>query len=182
MKLDGKFLIASPGLLDPYFRKSIILVVDHDREQGTFGLVLNRPGPVSLGLFCAGMGFDAHGDGEPPVYVGGPVQPGVGWLLHESLDNSGESREVVNGVYLSNSREMLERIAGDAAIQHRVFVGYAGWGPDQLAQEMRSGSWFTTEADSDIVFDRTGDNAWDAALKNMGIDPRLLVPGSTVMS
>ena len=182
MKLDGKFLIASPGLLDPYFRKSVILVVDHDREQGTFGLVLNRPGPVSLGLFCAGMGFDVVGDSEPPVYVGGPVQPGVGWLLHESMGDIKESREIINGVYLSNSRETLERIAGDVAIQHRVFVGYAGWAPHQLAEEMRSGSWFTVDADTNLVFEKTGDAAWDAALHGMGIDPRFLVPGSTAIS
>ena len=109
MDMDGKFLVASPGLLDPNFQKSIILVVDHHKEEGTFGLVLNQPGPVSMGLFCAGMGIDIIGNGEPLVHVGGPVQPGVGWLLHQSLEDAPDSRQVLDGVFISNSREMLDR-------------------------------------------------------------------------
>jgi putative transcriptional regulator len=182
MELEGKILVASPSLLDPNFHKSIILVVDHQKEEGTFGLVLNRPGPVSMELFCAGMGIDIVGDGEPAIHVGGPVQPGVGWLLHESLENAPDSRQVLDDVFISNSREMLERVASDAKIQHRVFVGYAGWGPHQLAQEMRAGAWFTTDADTSLVFFGAGETAWDKAMQNMGIDPRFLVPGSTELS
>ena len=110
------------------------------------------------------------------------MQPGVGWLLHESVDDAPDSRKVAEGIYLSNSRDMLERIASDSEIQHRVFVGYAGWAPHQLAHELRSGSWFTNDIDPSLVFSGIGDSAWSAALRNMGIDPLLLVPGSTVMS
>ena len=182
MDLDGKFLIASPGLLDPNFKKSIILVIDHKKDQGTFGLVLNRPGPVSVSLFCEGMGLNTVEKEDSAVYLGGPVQPSVGWLLHQKTDDREHSRRVVEDVYISNSREMLERLTCQSKIQHRVFIGYAGWAPFQLAQEMRAGSWFTADVDPSLIFSGSGDHAWEQAVKNLGIDPNYLVPGSTEIS
>ena len=182
MHLDGQFLISTPGLVDPNFRRTVVLLLEHNDEHGTLGLVINRPGPIGVGLFCAGLGIKWIGESNFPVYIGGPVQPMVGWLLHEPIEEAPDSRVILDGLCVSNSRETLMEIASRRDVSRRLFAGYAGWGPGQLNTEMRSGAWITTDAVPDLVFDSEVGRMWNGALLSMGLDPLSLVPGATELS
>ncbi len=177
MDLTGRFIVAAPALPDPNFRDTVVLMLEHDDEQGSLGLVINRPGPVAVGLFCAGLGIQWQGKTDAPVHLGGPVQPMIGWLLHGPVEDVEESREIMEGIFVSNSRETLELVAGITKMKRRLFAGYAGWAPGQLHAELHQGVWFTGEADPKLIFTPKPEQAWRQALKNMGIEPDLLVPG-----
>jgi len=179
MELRGQFLIATPSLMDPNFNESVVLILEHDDESGSFGLVINRPGDISVGAFCAGLGVEWQGDGDSAVHVGGPVQPMVGWLLFDDAELDPEIEPVLDHIVVSNRRETLQKVAARADVRRRLFTGYAGWAPGQLAGELRQGAWITTEGDPELVFTDEPKRAWRAALRSMGIDPLMLVPGST---
>jgi putative transcriptional regulator len=178
MDLTGCFIVAAPALPDPNFRETVVLMLEHDDEEGSLGLVLNRPGPIAVGLFCAGLGIQWQGKTEAAVHLGGPVQPMIGWLLHGEIKDADESREIMEGIFVSNSRETLELVAGNTDVKRRLFAGYAGWAPGQLRSELHQGVWFTGEADPGLVFARKPEQIWRQAIRNMGIEPDFLVPGS----
>ena len=177
MDLAGRFIVAAPALPDPNFRDAVVLMIEHDDEQGSLGLVINRPGPIAVGVFGAGLGIQWQGNTDAPVHLGGPVQPMIGWLLHGPVEDTEDSREILDGIFVSNSRETLEAVATCTTIKRRLFAGYAGWAPGQLTAELHSGVWFTSEADPSLVFERKPETVWRQALRNMDIEPDLLVPG-----
>ncbi|MBR59265.1 MAG: hypothetical protein CMH54_14765 [Myxococcales bacterium] len=182
MDLKGRLLVAMPTLLDPNFQQSIVLIVEHNLEDGTFGLVLNRPGPLRVDEFCSSIGIDWVGDEDHVVHEGGPVNPSVGWLLHEGEPDPVDSTPITDGIHLSTSREVLQKLAMKPNIRRRLYSGYAGWSPGQLAEEMRYGSWLTSDLPSDIVFSNMKEQAWHRVMKHQGIDPVTLVPGSYEVS
>lgn len=181
MALSGTFLMAAPGMVDPNFRRTVVLVLEHD-DSGTFGLVINRPGPIHVGIFCAGLGIEWRGAVSEPVYVGGPVQPMVGWLLHDPCSAAHESRPVRPDLAVSNSREMLELLASEPGARRRLYAGYAGWAPGQLAAELKQGAWLRADGDADLVFGASPEAMWNQAVGSLGIDPLLLVPGESDMA
>ena len=182
MDLSGKILVAMPVLQDPNFDKTVILVVEHEQESGTFGLVLNRPGKLGVQGFCEELGVDWRGSSTAPLYIGGPVNPSVGWILHGPMDGDVESSEIIPGVHLSASEDVLRRVALQEKLNRRLFSGYSGWAPGQLAMEIRAGAWLTSDAPEGIVFSVAPDEAWNKAMLHMGIDPLALVPGSLEIS
>lgn len=182
MELRGNFLIAMPDLLDPNFHRTVVLVVEHDDEDGTIGLVINRPTDVEATEFCASLDIEWEGDAEDRVYAGGPVQPTMGWILHGSREPQVDSGFVADGLWASTSRRTLEWIADQTDLDRRVFGGYAGWGPGQLAEELRTGAWLTCPALAELVFACPADDVWSRALRSMGVDPAALVSGSRELS
>lgn len=182
MDLRGSFLIAMPDLLDPNFHRTVVLVVEHDDEDGTVGLVINRPSHVDAREFCASLDIEWVGAANDLVHSGGPVQPTMGWILHGARDSQVDSGFVVDGVWASTSRRTLEWIADKTELDRRVFGGYAGWAPGQLAEELRGGAWLTCPASADLVFHVPPDDVWARALRAMGVDPAALVSGSRELS
>ncbi len=178
MDISGKALIAAPSLLDPNFRQTVVLIVEHAKDEGSFGLVLNRPGPMSVADYCAGLGIDWAGPADEPVRIGGPVQPASGWLLHEACPELPNAKVVLPGLCMSNTREALEIAAGLSELRRHIFAGYAGWGAGQLGYEMLGGSWLTVDVDVDLVFGTKASRMWRRAMSLIGIDPLLLVPGA----
>ena len=154
----GFLLVASPELLDPNFRRTVVLIVTHDTE-GAFGLVLNRPLQRSLGEL---LESDNDRAGRVPLLQGGPVQTDMVQFV-SSREDAG--RAVVPGVAVGASLE--DAAAGDEG-QLRAFVGYAGWSGGQLEQETEEGSWIVAPAEARHVFAIPSDDLWVRVLKDLG--------------
>lgn len=177
------FLVAAPGLRDPSFRESVVLLVDH-RPEGALGFVVNRPSDVSFRNVVEELQMTEEGVASPevPVLVGGPVAPHTGWIVYDpglrSVPNDARI-EVNEGVQVSASRSVLRELAQEPdARRHLLVLGYAGWGAGQLDAELLEGSWIPVSLDPDVVFDTPYEDRWNAALSSLGIDPRQMVsPG-----
>ena len=175
--LSGQLLIAMPGISDPRFERSLILICDHDAEHA-MGLALNRP---VEGLTIPDLleRLDIKSTIELPpdlVLVGGPVQRERGFVLHTE-DYQGEfSLRVGDSLGLTATREVLEAMASHNGHPRRslLALGYAGWGAGQLEHEIRENVWLTCEADEALIFDADYDTKWTRAVAKLGIDPTFL--------
>jgi putative transcriptional regulator len=184
--LTGKLLIAMPAMPDPRFAHSVILLCAQSRD-GAMGVIVNRPLPdltiaglvahldVPTGQNNAGLGV--HADGlDMPVYFGGPVETGRGFVLHSADYFAPEgSLEIASGIVLTTSREVLSDMArGQGPVHSITALGYAGWGANQLEGEIRAGGWLLADCNRDLVFATPDSQKWDAALRSIHVDPRLL--------
>lgn len=172
--LKGSLLIASPGLADPNFSRTVVLIVEHN-EEGALGVVLNRPGKVSVSDLWSSLSSEPCGC-DSKTFVGGPVQENSVLILHGFEDLSSGSQEVISGVYLGSELSLLEMIlarSGDTSPEvvsgsFRLYCGYAGWGAGQLDQEMDSGGWLTLPAKLEHIFQADTDELWTQALRGVG--------------
>lgn len=181
-------LVAMPGMQDPFFAESVILLLDHT-EQGAEGLVLNRPAPVSLSTVLQGAGVESPRPetAEQHVRIGGPVEPHAGVVLYDLTSEgvvrpdtrdvlTSDAHEVVPGVLLSASMDALRAVSTDRdAGRFGLFLGRAAWGPGQLDQEIRDGSWLAADVDPSLLFQRGTGDVWRAALELLGAEPEQVV-------
>ncbi|MDD9945668.1 MAG: YqgE/AlgH family protein [Myxococcales bacterium] len=178
-ELSPGFLVAAPVLLDPNFRRSVVLLVDH-REEGSLGFVINRPGDVPLSDVVDAIGLQIPDAGLPPaqVVVGGPVAPETGWVVFEPGQEDEGASEVVRvseRMAVTASRELLvDLLERRRPGRLLVALGYAGWGPGQLDAEIAQGAWIPVGLDEEIVFETPPEDRWTAALGSLGIDPARL--------
>lgn len=142
------------------------------------GLVISRASDLTMGAFCGSQGLAYAGDVTRAVYVGGPVQTERAFILHGPCEAGPETEEVLKGVFMSYSLESLRILAQRPTPHLRVFLGYAGWGPGQLADEVREGAWLVHEADPNLVFAEEERDPWQEALSAMGIEPAQLMHSS----
>ncbi|MEO1235126.1 MAG: YqgE/AlgH family protein [Myxococcota bacterium] len=174
------FLVAAPGLRDPNFRESVVLLVDH-KPEGALGFVVNRPSEVSFASVLKELELIEEGEDHPevPVLLGGPVHPHTGWIVYDPRrrDVPEEARiSVDEDLQVSASRSVLEDLArSDDGERHILVLGYSGWGAGQLDAEVREGSWIPVSLDAKVVFDTPYPERWAAALAQLGIDPRQIV-------
>ena len=109
------------------------------------------------------------------MHCGGPVEAGRGFVLHTSDYQQEATLEVVNGVALTATVDILKAIArGDGPEKSLLALGYAGWGPGQLDMEIRANGWLQVPSDAEIIFDDQLDTKWERAFQRLGIDPRML--------
>lgn len=174
--LAPSLLVAMPQLLDPNFRRTVVLLIHHDAD-GTFGVVLNRATEISASQLCQSIEIDWCGDPDAEIYWGGPVQPQTGWVLLEEGEGEPdeEVREVVPGVGFAGSLAVLRRVATEPPNRLRILLGYAGWGPGQLETELAQGAWLVAPADAAFVFGTELDAMWSEAVRRLGIEPATLV-------
>lgn len=163
----GRLLVSEPYLPDPYFRRTVVLLCDHNTE-GSFGFVLNRRMDLTINDLMEDF---------PPVHahvgIGGPVQSGELYYLHTLGKAIDGSSEVVDGVYMGGDYQQLRSIlATDPQLSKhiRFFVGYSGWGPEQLQRELGDRSWMVAPADRKRVMDARVDALWGNTLRSMGRD------------
>jgi putative transcriptional regulator len=164
--LAGQILIASPGLRDPRFDHTVILMVRHS-PGGALGIVLNRPlGERPLASLLDAVGAKDSGvTGSLRIFSGGPVQPEIGFVIHSTDYHRPETIEIDSRVAMTSSREILRDIATQHGPQKMlVAFGYAGWGPGQLENELGQRAWFTAAEDSKLIFDDDRDKVWDDAM------------------
>jgi putative transcriptional regulator len=169
----GRLLVASPAMGDPRFRRTVILIVRHDRK-GALGITINRPvGERSLATLLQAMGDSsaAHA-GSVLIFAGGPVQPEVGLVIH-SADYDRQDTLAVNGdLAVTASLEVLRDMARNQGPRKAlVALGYAGWSPGQLESELARDDWLIAPASAALVFDTPRERVWDAAMATLGTRP-----------
>lgn len=173
------FLIAVPQLVDPNFFRSVVLLVEHS-EEGSMGIVVNRPIELEIGEFCASQDMSFKGDPADPVFQGGPVQTDRAFILHESEQEGPETESVLDDLRLSYSLESLAMLVEEPPECLRVFLGYAGWGEGQLAEEVTTGAWLVAPVEPELIFQHDPEKVWETALHHMGIDPLQLMHSGAV--
>jgi putative transcriptional regulator len=154
----GKLLVASRGLSDPDFAKTVVLLVRYD-EKGALGLILNRRTDVPLSRV---LDLKAAKDRSDPVYLGGPVGPSAVFALFESSTKIEKAENIFGSVYLISDKGLFEQTISarpDPRVFH-VYLGYAGWTQDQLRAEAQLGAWFVFPADAATVFNSDPDSLW----------------------
>lgn len=175
--LDGKLLIAMPGMGDPRFEKSVIFMCAHS-EDGAMGLIVNKPvDELAFNDLLEQLDITPERpiDGVK-IHFGGPVEHGRGFVLHSRDYDVEESTLGIDEDFgMTASLDILEDISrGDGPADCLLALGYSGWGPGQLEGELQQNGWLVAEASSDLVFAMANENKWDAAIASLGIDVRLL--------
>jgi putative transcriptional regulator len=145
--LKGKFLLASPTLLDPNFAKSVVLIVRHD-DDGAFGLVVNRPLSVTVAQ-AIGEHIAAAAQCESPLHSGGPCEGPV-FMLHRDAVIGGD--EPITNVFCTTDRDAIEAIVAAPDKPSKIFGSYAGWSPSQLEAELAENAWVVCPAKAEDVF------------------------------
>ena len=174
--LTGRILLAMPGMADPNFGRSVIALCVHD-AQGALGIGIGhlREG-VGFHELLAEVGVEPGVAPDCPVHHGGPVEPGRGFVIH-SPDWSNEDTILVPGFgALSGSLDVLKAItAGTGPKNWLMALGYAGWGPGQLDNEMRYHGWYAAAGRPEILYETPAEQRWAATWKAEGINPAQLV-------
>ena len=174
--LSGKFLLAMPGMGDPRFERAVIAMAVHD-EHGAVGIGVgqSREG-IRFRDLLKQFDIDPADAPDRAVLHGGPVEPGRGFVLH-SEDWGGQDTIRINSLgAMTGTIDVLRAIAeGRGPSRWSVSLGYAGWGPGQLDEEMTRHGWLTAPGSPALLFDSPTDGLWETAFKTVGIDPRLLV-------
>lgn len=161
--IAGSLLISNSNLLDPNFRRTIVLVGHHD-EQGAVGVVLNQPLAVAVGEAVPPLGRLV--EPEEPLFDGGPVEPDSVVVLADFIDPS-KAEVLAMGSIGFLPPEAGEDI-GDSIRRARVYAGYAGWGPGQLEDELAEDSWVVAPALPSDVFHEEPARLWDEVLRRLG--------------
>src|SRR3984893_105709 len=182
--LDGQMLIAMPAMRDDRFARSVIYVCAHSSE-GAMGIVVNQPAAninfpdllVQLEVIPAADLIQLPSRAETvKVLKGGPVETGRGFVLHTAdffIENS--TLPIDDGICLTATLDILKAIArGDGPASAVLALGYAGWAPGQLENEIQENGWLHCTADSDLIFGTDNDGKYEKALKKLGIDLGML--------
>jgi putative transcriptional regulator len=162
----GQLLVASEQMRDPRFLETIIYIVKRD-SQGTLGLVINRPlatGPIDDLL--KGFGSEPMSSKrEVIVHYGGPVSSLQGFVLHSDDFLLESSVRVKDGLAMTADVKVIEAIAsGTGPRQFLIMLGYAGWAPGQLEEEIKADAWFVLPADKTLIFGKDADKKWRQAM------------------
>ena len=174
MDLGGQILIAMPGMGDPRFEHSVVLVCAHS-EDGAMGLIINKPVPdLSFDRLIDQLSI-AKGEAgrEIRVHQGGPVERSRGFVLHSRDWQAGRATMQVAGQFgMTATLDILEALANGAGPASALLaLGYSGWGPGQLEAEIGRNDWLTAEASAELIFSVDDGAKWAGALRGMGIDP-----------
>jgi len=167
-------LVAMPQVLDPFFHRSVVLLIHHE-DEGSFGFIINRSTGIRLTEILGGMDVGWQGRGEATAHFGGPVQPQLGTVLFgPGAAETEASTEVLPGVALTQHIGDLVRLAEMPPDHFRLFLGYAGWGSGQLFEEILRNDWLTAPVQVDLIFAPDPDDVWSEALRSVGVNPAAL--------
>lgn len=182
--LDGRLLIAMPVMGDPRFERSVIYLCAHSPE-GAMGIIVNRRAGsidfpellVQLDIIKKADQIKLPGNAETmKVLKGGPVDTGRGFVLHSSdFFIKDATLRIDDGICLTATVDILKAIARGAGPKHAILaLGYAGWAPGQLENEIQENGWLHCDADADLVFGSDVEEKYLRALRKIGIDPGML--------
>ena len=161
----GRFLISEPFLPDPNFKRSVVLLTEHG-EEGSVGFVLNQPVNLHLNEI-----IEDFPEFEVPIYMGGPVQQDTLHLIHRIEALRPTAIEVRPGVFWGGDFNLLRDLIETASISKsdiRFFIGYSGWGPGQLAEELERNSWIVAPGSRKFTFFEDPDTLWKQMLSALG--------------
>ena len=179
--LSGKFLIASPySFLNDVFNKSVIYVASHT-AQGALGMIVNRVMNRMNFQTMMKMLKDESGGGSDlimPIYVGGPVEPERGFILHTAEYDKNLLLKFADNLAVSSNIDILKDIANGSGPASSLFVlGYTGWAAGQLEEEVRNNLWLVSDCDKSLMFSDENETKWSIALERIGVDDALFAPG-----
>ncbi|OUW04464.1 MAG: hypothetical protein CBD16_02285 [Betaproteobacteria bacterium TMED156] len=172
--VSHQLLVAMPGLLDPFFSGAVIYIAEHS-SKGAMGLIINRLAEFDLTSLFSRVDISMHPSNSKvyPVFLGGPIQPDRGFVLHEPIGSWNSSLKISDSLALTSSRDILEATAqGNGPAKFIVSLGYSGWGPGQLDSELINNSWLTIPIiENELIFDVPAEDKLAAAFKVLGFDP-----------
>lgn len=176
--LVGQFLVAMPSMADPRFERSVIYMCAHSPEEA-MGLIINKPvDDLCFADILKQLDIKPRSPTSSDIYVhrGGPVGVQRGFVLHSTDYHQDDGTMKVSGnVALSATTEILRAIAeGSGPDQYFMALGYAGWGPGQLDEEIKNNAWLNVPADAGILFSLDCEKKWDSALAKLGISAHML--------
>lgn len=183
------FLIASPKLAGGPFERAVIVMVHHD-DEGAMGFIVNKPLSIDFGSLLQGAEQEVVGPVvescyEQSVHFGGPVRVEQLWLIYQQLHPSEDVFEDMRSIeedgllkfdeewYLVADSESIEEfVHGERHDPYRPYIGYTGWGPGQLEEEIEEGSWLFLEFEEDLILDQPDpEECWEDALERLGVNP-----------
>jgi len=170
--LTNQLLIAMPGLRDPNFARGVAFLCQHG-EEGAMGLMINRLSEYRLGDVLAQMNMHSSLADvvDAPVLIGGPVQPERGFVLHTPNGSWESSFRISERVSVTTSRDILVAIAAGNGPRHAVVtLGYSGWTPGQLEQELADNHWLTAPVSEQVLFETPLEDRWEAAAGLVGVN------------
>jgi putative transcriptional regulator len=172
--LEGKLLIALPGMADDRFQQTVIYMCAHS-ASGAMGIVINRPIPgLSFASLMDQLELDTEiVPGDFPILFGGPVENSRGFVLHSNdYESTDATLSVSDQISLTATVDILCALAEGRGPERAILaLGYAGWGPGQVETEFQDNGWLHCDAEPSLVFDVNPDTKWRAALEQLGIDP-----------
>ena len=172
VNLTHHFLIAMPNMADPNFSKTLTYICEHN-EQGALGLVVNRPIDMTLAALLDQVSIPVSSGqcASIPVHFGGPVQTDRGFVLHGPVGNWQSTLSISSEIGLTTSKDILQAVARGEGPRHMlVTLGYSGWAPGQLEQELAQNAWLTVAARDDVMFDLPPARRLEAAMEMLGVD------------
>ena len=176
MNLTGQVLISMPSLEDERFFKTVIYICAHSSE-GAMGIIINKK--IDYDLYpdlLEQLGIDKPiGNKKIFIRYGGPAESGRGFVLHSDEIMRKETLSIDKGIALTSTSEFFDDLSkGNGPKNSILALGYAGWGPGQIENEILSNSWMTLSADSKFIFDEEVNNKWSNAFNLLGVDPSKL--------
>ncbi len=172
VNLTHHFLIAMPSMVDSVFSKTVTYICEHN-EQGALGLVINRPTDLTLTSLLKQLSIssEASPQDDSSVVFGGPVQVDCGFVLHHPMGKWQSTLKINEEVELTTSLDILQAIAhSEGPDKLLIALGYSGWEPGQIEQEIAQNSWLTVPASSNILFDLSFEERMPAALQLLGVN------------
>jgi putative transcriptional regulator len=180
----GRLLVATRELRGPFFAESVVVLLEYS-PRGALGLVINHPSPALLQDLIPEVG--RLSSRQDRAFIGGPVEPGVMTLLVRSQVPLSDALEVVPGVWATGSPDTLSELLKAPASQKdfRAFVGYSGWAPGQLDDEIARGDWHVAPGGAEAIFDDAPDDLWQRSVfefegiqvrRDPGVRPGLVAP------
>ncbi|QYF91626.1 YqgE/AlgH family protein [Massilia sp. PAMC28688] len=179
LNLANHFLIAMPSMDDPVFGGAVVYICEHN-DKGVLGVIINKPTDMTMEILFERIDLTItdglHNDVvNEPIMFGGPVQDDRGFVLHTPGAHYSSSLTVTSEVAFTTSIDVLEAVANGSGPQRLlVSIGYAGWSPGQLEEEIGRNGWLTVGADAHVLFDLPAEERYTAAIKLLGIDPLML--------
>ena len=180
--LKNHFLIAMPSISDPIFKKSLVLICD-DNNEGTMGLIINKPIDDSL-MEKLLLDFNIKNSKliNSKIHFGGPVNLDTGFFLHKPNYQTDKTLNISNNLSLTADEKVMQDIEHDSGPNDFIFtLGYAGWGKNQLQDEIKNGDWLIIPVPEDIksIFDNKNDEKWDiySSLLGMSLNDLTGKPG-----
>jgi putative transcriptional regulator len=177
LEFSNHFLIAMPRMADPNFAETLTLICEHN-DQGALGFVINRPIEVPVSELFDQQDIQLN-EGSPllssSLYAGGPVDPERGFILHSPEKKWETTLSIGDNFCVTASLDIIQATADGNGPKERLFLlGYAGWGPGQLEQEITANTWLTLQADADIVFTVPTEERWKTAAHRLGVNLSLI--------
>ncbi|HYW04168.1 MAG TPA: YqgE/AlgH family protein [Gammaproteobacteria bacterium] len=170
--LHNQCLIAMPTLADPNFSQTVTYICEHN-DEGALGLIINRPSELHLSDIMSQMELEVpvREDLDALLFFGGPVSPERGFVLHPADEGWSATLQVSAEISVTSSRDILSALArGEGPADFLIVLGYAGWGPGQLEQEMLDNAWLSLPADSELLFQTPWERRWEVAAGLLGVD------------